>query len=55
MSEPIHAVEIVSGVVTTRSCQTGRPLEDIGGCSEGCCDDFRCPDCGKEIRIEWPD
>jgi hypothetical protein len=26
-----------------------------GGCSEGCCDDYVCPDCGTEFRVEWAD
>lgn len=24
------------------------------GCAEGCCDDFRCPHCGHEWRVEYP-
>lgn len=27
----------------------------VGGCDEGCCDDYKCNDCGKEFRVEWPD
>jgi hypothetical protein len=27
--------------------------KDVGGCSEGCCDDFQCPDCGKKWRKEY--
>jgi hypothetical protein len=26
-----------------------------GGCGEGCCDDFECPDCGMNFRVEWAD
>lgn len=26
--------------------------DDDGGCSEGCCDDYRCRVCGKRYRIE---
>jgi hypothetical protein len=26
----------------------------IGTCSEGCCDDYRCPACGTEWRQECP-
>lgn len=33
----------------------GKPMEDDGGCSEGCCDDYRCAICGHEVRVEWPD
>lgn len=28
---------------------------DDGGCSEGCCDDYKCIHCGKCYRIEAPD
>ena len=28
---------------------------DAGECSEGCCDDYKCPHCGHITRIEWPD
>lgn len=24
-----------------------------GGCSEGCCDYYRCPDCGKRWKVEY--
>lgn len=33
----------------------GIPMDDDGGCSEGCCDDYRCSRCGHTVRIEWPD
>lgn len=33
----------------------GQPMDDDGGCSEGCCDDYKCGVCGKRIRVEWPD
>lgn len=26
-----------------------------GGCLYGCCDDFHCPDCGLDFRVEYPD
>lgn len=25
---------------------------DDGGCSEGCCDDYKCADCGATWRVE---
>ncbi len=28
---------------------------DAGGCSEGCCDDYRCRACGVKFRIEAAD
>lgn len=33
----------------------GEDMADDGGCSEGCCDDFKCTVCGKRLRIAWPD
>jgi len=24
-----------------------------GGCDEGCCDDFKCTDCGARWRVEY--
>lgn len=33
----------------------GRPMADNGGCSAGCCDDYKCDQCGHTVRIEWPD
>jgi len=27
----------------------------VGGCYEGCCDDYECPDCGAQFRVEAPD
>jgi hypothetical protein len=32
----------------------GQPMNDAGGCSDGCCDDYRCSACGHKVRIEWP-
>ena len=33
----------------------GAKMADDGGCSAGCCDDYRCTTCGYKVRIEWPD
>ena len=33
----------------------GVRMKDDGGCSEGCCDDWLCQVCGKEVRTEAPD
>lgn len=33
----------------------GKRMKADGGCSEGCCDDFKCEACGKRTRVEWPD
>lgn len=42
------------GSVGRPSC-CGVEMQDDGGCSEGCCDDFKCSICGKNLRVEWPD
>lgn len=33
----------------------GERMKCIGGCAEGCCDDYQCQTCKKVIRVEWPD
>lgn len=33
----------------------GQKMTDVGGCSEGCCDDYKCASCGYRVRVEWPD
>ena len=33
----------------------GQKMTDDGGCSSGCCDDYKCEVCGHTVRIEWPD
>ncbi len=43
-----------NGVVNTPTC-CGQKMKDDGGCSEGCCDDWKCEKCGKEIRVECAD
>lgn len=41
------------GQVRGPICCGGR-MKLIGDCDEGCCDDYKCETCGKEIRVEWP-
>lgn len=43
----------VGHIIGPRCC--GIPMADVGGCSEGCCDDYQCSICGYKVRIEWPD
>lgn len=33
----------------------GVSMLDDGGCSDGCCDDYKCSVCGFKQRVEWPD
>lgn len=42
------------GSTITPTC-CGQKMKDDGGCSSGCCDDFKCEACGKTLRVEWPD
>ena len=44
----------VDGSVAGPKC-CGQKMTDNGGCSSGCCDDYKCDKCGHEVRIEWPD
>ena len=56
--DPKNCTALVSnnnGYITTKSCTTGKPLIDEGGCSDGCCDYYTCPDCGKYIKICYED
>lgn len=36
-------------------CKNGGTMTYVGGCAEGCCDDYECTCDGKVHRIEWPD
>lgn len=50
-----HQVVITQERVSVLSCEKKEPLSKVGDCGLGCCSDYRCPDCGKEFRVEWPD
>lgn len=50
----VHAQINEDGTVSGPKC-CGKPMADDGGCSEGCCDDYKCKVCGYTVRIEWPD
>ena len=49
-----HTLTNADGSVSAPTC-CGQKMTDVGGCSEGCCDDFKCSLCGKKLRIGWPD
>jgi hypothetical protein len=34
---------------------TREQCEEVGGCREGCCDDYICKFCNHVTRVEWPD
>lgn len=42
------------GTVRSPTC-CGQIMTDDGGCSDGCCDDYKCAVCGKTLRVEWGD
>jgi hypothetical protein len=50
-----HRITIDGAAVSVRSCKTDTPLKSVGQCRDGCCDDYRCPECGESFRVEWPD
>lgn len=43
-----------SGMVQGPRC-CGDWMQNVGECSSGCCDDYKCATCGHSVRIEWPD
>ena len=43
------SIDYETGVVTKHG------ITNVGGCRDGCCDDYRCDGCGKTFRVEWPD
>ncbi len=38
-----------------RDCRHKNAKSTGETCSEGCCDYYKCPDCGKEFLVECPD
>ena len=44
----------VDSRVLTEHCKHVE-LEDIGTCSDGCCDEMRCKQCGETFMVEVPD
>lgn len=44
-------VTCINGIVKTQSCQTKQPLRSEPDTSDGSCDSYTCPDCGKFIRV----
>jgi hypothetical protein len=51
--KPAH-VDHATGICHGPEC-CGVKMKDDGGCSDGCCDDYKCESCGHTVRIEWPD
>jgi hypothetical protein len=47
-------IDHATGHVKGPQC-CGNPMADDGGCSSGCCDDYKCAICGHTVRTEWPD
>ena len=43
--------EAPDGTILSPVC-CGQNMKDVGGCSEGCCDDFKCEVCDKRVRLE---
>jgi len=52
----MERIECFPGIVIEQGKHYSHPnaLSD-GGCSEGCCDDYYCPDCGTSFRVEAAD
>lgn len=55
LREPARVWSVNGQVVVVGPICCGARMTDVGGCSSGCCDDYRCGRCGREHRVEWPD
>lgn len=44
----------LDGTIIGPTC-CGEKMKDNGGCSDGCCDDYKCEKCGKKIRLTYGD
>lgn len=53
MSECTAIVDCTNGIITTESCKTKQPLIDKGSSYDGAKDYYKCPDCGKNITIDY--
>lgn len=36
-------------------CCASMQSERTGECADGCCDSYRCKNCGRTWTYEWPD
>lgn len=52
----MHSTPLINadGSVNAPMCCGQRMVSD-GGCSVGCCDDYKCSECERRVRVEWPD
>ena len=52
---PLTTAQIGEGGHVTGPTCCGQKMKDDGGCSDGCCDDYVCTTCGRQVRVAWPD
>lgn len=45
-------ITIVGNLTADTDCRHPEPVDD-GECWEGCCDRYRCPDCGARWKVEY--
>ena len=43
------------GSVSDTNCGHSNAKPTGETCSDGCCDEYQCPDCEKKFRVECPD
>lgn len=54
-SDHKHAVWFEGFACGALACDCVTEAEVIADDDDGCCEEYRCPVCGKTFVVEWPD